>query len=91
VDQEFRKNIQIDRRHEAIKIFLAGKSLLAFKDIQKAPYYEAKKEARKRNWVSLLAAPMIAQNRVTGIIDAYTYTERKFAPLEKQLQATFAA
>jgi GAF domain-containing protein len=62
-------------------------------DPGKAPLYteEHRAEARKRGWVSLLSAPMIAEEQVIGILDVYTERVRHFTAEDRDLLNTFAS
>jgi GAF domain-containing protein/signal transduction histidine kinase len=54
-------------------------------------YYGHAEEARKRNWVSLLTAPMRVGNRLVGMLDVYTHKEKRyFKEWEKQFFEAFA-
>jgi GAF domain-containing protein len=92
VDEDYRDSVQIDSLSDATQVFLARREALALEEVQHAPFYNPnhKKEAQKRNWISLLTAPMIAQDQVIGILDAYTHTRRLFASWEKDLMTAFA-
>lgn len=90
VDAAYQK-IQIDIQSDAVKEFFKQGKPLTLIDIQKASSFGHKEEAKERNWISLLTAPMIDRGKVTGILDVYTYQQRTFAQWEKEFLATFAA
>jgi GAF domain-containing protein/ActR/RegA family two-component response regulator len=90
LDEGYQKIVELDSADESVRKFLHERQALAISNVQKAPYYQFKDVAEKRNLVSLLTAPIVVQDRIIGILDAYTRDEYRFSSWEKELLITFA-
>ena len=96
VDQEYFHNIPIDLNAPATQRFLGQHRPLYLSDVTdpiKAPFYNDyhRQMARRRGLVSLLSAPMIAENRLIGILDIYTESMRRFPNEDHDLLQMFAS
>lgn len=90
VDQEY-MSTTISFDLPGIKQHLSSKSVAYISDVTKPnPKYFHSAEAMRRNWVSLLSAPMHVENQLIGMLDVYTKTPRYFREWEQKLFGAFA-
>ena len=66
------------------------KTPLIVQDVRRHPEFRYSRLARREGLVSLLSVPMICQNRVIGVLNAYTGKEHRFSSEEVELLATLA-
>jgi signal transduction histidine kinase len=67
------------------------KTALSVEDVREHPEFKYSRLARKEGLVSLLSVPMILQNRVIGLLNAYTGRLHRFRPEEVELLAALAS
>jgi signal transduction histidine kinase len=67
------------------------KTPLIVQDVRRHPEFRYSRLARKEGLVSLLSVPMICQDRVIGVLNAYTGKEHRFSSEEVELLATLAS
>lgn len=64
---------------------------LIVQDVRRHPEFRYSRLARREGLVSLLSVPMIYQERVIGVLNAYTGKEHLFSSEEVELLATLAS
>ena len=90
VDEEYRKLV-LDLSDPRVKGHLFRKDVSYLSNVSFAHQrYVFPEAAQQREWVSLLSAPMWADDELVGILDIYTKESRQFALWEKQLLGYFA-
>lgn len=91
VDEEFQR-IELNVYDPGLRKLLAKKKTGYLQDVRKSHpnYYTHQEEESRRGWVSLLSAPMWANDELIGVLDVYTESVRYFTPLERDLFNTFA-
>lgn len=91
VDEEYRKLELIKEEFSKWSHLFRGE-IAYLKDVRKKhPFYFHQEEAKANQWVSLLSAPLRADNRLIGMLDVYTERQpRKFKSWEKGVFHVFA-
>ena len=81
------RNLKLDlRKHAGLKRHLEARAIGYLADVRSPnPRYEHSLLALEQEWVSLLTKPLYAGERLIGMLDIYTRTERHFATWEKRL------
>jgi len=70
--------------------FKTGETL-AVSDVTRDPRWKYKDEAKEMGWKSALAIPLKLRGKVIGVISVYTFVERVFSPLERELLGHYAS
>lgn len=75
-----------------IKRLLRSTDVRYLPDVSRAAanVYQFREKAKSAGWVSLLSAPMSAENRPIGLLDVYTRKRRYFKQWEREFFKTFA-
>lgn len=90
VDEEYRKLV-LNLADPRVKRHLSRKDVSYLPNVAlPRQRYVFPEEAQLRGWVSLLSAPMWADEQLIGILDVYTKEARQFALWEKLLLGYFA-
>lgn len=91
VDAEYKK-LELDPRAPSVSRHLSRRGAAYLSDVTRdqPDFYLHSAEAKSRGWVSLLTAPMLAGDRLIGMLDVYTTSPRHFLPLERRFFATYA-
>ena len=90
VDEQF-KAIELPLDSPGVKQVITSRDVKSILDIRKhSPFYQHSGDAASRGWVSLVTAPMMVGDRLIGLLDMYTTSERRFEPWEKKFVGVFA-
>lgn len=90
VDSEFR-HIELSYHDPAINQHLVSRKTGYVADVTKSPrYFSHPGEAKARGWVSMLSAPLWAEDELVGLLDVYTHAPRHFRVWERELFEAFA-
>src|SRR5258708_31832282 len=81
------RNLKLDlRKHAGLKRHLEARAIGYLANVRcPNPGYEHSVLASEQGWVSLLTKPLYAGERLIGMLDIYSRTERHFATWEKRL------
>jgi GAF domain-containing protein len=82
--------LKLDETSVTGEVFRTGEPL-SIPDVTKDPRWKYKEEAKEMDWKSALSIPLKLGDRVIGAISIYTFVERVFTLLERELLGNYAS